>query len=64
MSVIMIARLYAMYQQSKKMLIFLITIFLALTIASIVIVAIISGRSLGGKLALLSRMKQHSWLTG
>lgn len=53
----MIARLYAMYRQSKKMLIFLITIFLALTIASIVIVAIISGRSSGGKLALLSRMK-------
>ncbi|KAG1744148.1 uncharacterized protein EDB91DRAFT_212374 [Suillus paluster] len=33
--VIMITRLYAMYQQSRKVLIFLVVIFLALTIAAI-----------------------------
>lgn len=64
MSVIMITRLYAMYRKSKKMLVFLVVVFLALTIASIVIVAIIGSRNSEGKLALLSRMKQHSWLTG
>jgi len=40
--VIMISRLYAMYQRSRKMLIFLVVIFLALTIASVVIIAILN----------------------
>ncbi|KAG1738444.1 uncharacterized protein EDB91DRAFT_1289408 [Suillus paluster] len=40
LGVIMIARLHAMYQQSRKMLIFLIVIFLAVNIASGVITAI------------------------
>ncbi|KAG1830643.1 hypothetical protein EV424DRAFT_270074 [Suillus variegatus] len=40
LGVIMIARLYAMYQGSRKMLIFLVIIFLAVTIACGVIVAI------------------------
>jgi len=40
MQVIMVARLHAMYQQSRKMLIFLVVIFLAVTIASIAMIAI------------------------
>jgi predicted RND superfamily exporter protein len=32
MQVVMIVRLYAMYQQSRKMLIFLVVIFMAITI--------------------------------
>jgi len=40
LGVIMINRLYAMYQQSRKMLIFLAVTFLAITIPSVVIVAI------------------------
>ncbi|KAG2103759.1 uncharacterized protein F5147DRAFT_275193 [Suillus discolor] len=40
LGVIMIARLYAMYQGSRKMLMFLIIIFLAVNIACVVITAI------------------------
>jgi len=52
MQVIMMTRLYAMYQQSRKMLIFLAAIFLAVTIACGVIGAIQSTGSYisGGKL--------------
>ncbi|KAG2101559.1 uncharacterized protein F5147DRAFT_310604 [Suillus discolor] len=41
LGVIMIARLHAMYQRSRKMLIFLVTIFLVVNIASGVIMAIL-----------------------
>ncbi|KAG2051470.1 hypothetical protein BDR06DRAFT_973786 [Suillus hirtellus] len=40
LGVIMIARLHAMYQRSRKVLIFLIVIFLAMRIANVVMVAI------------------------
>ncbi|KAG2362653.1 hypothetical protein BDR07DRAFT_1406545 [Suillus spraguei] len=40
LGVIMIARLHAMYQRSRKMLIFLVVVFLAIRIASVVMVAI------------------------
>lgn len=40
LSVIMITRLYAMYQRSRKMLIFVVVTFLAVTIACLVIFAI------------------------
>jgi hypothetical protein len=50
MEVIMIVRLYAMYEQSRKMLIFLVVIFLALTI-TIIVTAILGSRYIvGGKL--------------
>ncbi|KAG2142014.1 hypothetical protein BD769DRAFT_47611 [Suillus cothurnatus] len=42
LGVIMIARLYAMYQRSRKVLIFLVVIFLAITIANAVMVAIMT----------------------
>ncbi|KAG2124156.1 hypothetical protein BD769DRAFT_1776621, partial [Suillus cothurnatus] len=41
LGVIMIARLYAMYQRSKKVLIFLIVIFIATRIANTVMITII-----------------------
>jgi hypothetical protein len=44
MQVILIARLYAMYQRSRKILIFLIVTSLALTIACGVMVVILSSR--------------------
>ncbi|KAG1883247.1 hypothetical protein F4604DRAFT_281976 [Suillus subluteus] len=40
LSVIMIARLHAMYQRSRKVLIFLVVIFLAIRIANVVMTAI------------------------
>ncbi|KAG2051498.1 hypothetical protein BDR06DRAFT_1022696 [Suillus hirtellus] len=40
LGVIMITRLHAMYQQSRKVLIFLVSIFLAIRIANVVMVAI------------------------
>jgi len=49
MQVIMITRLHVMYQQSRKMLIFLIVTFLALTIALGVLVVMISSRLSGGE---------------
>lgn len=41
LGVIMIARLHAMYQKSKRVLIFLVVIFLAVTIACVVITGIL-----------------------
>ncbi|OAX33414.1 hypothetical protein K503DRAFT_869562 [Rhizopogon vinicolor AM-OR11-026] len=52
MQVIMITRLHVMYQQSRKMLIFLIVTFLALTIALGVLVVMISSRLSGEELIL------------
>lgn len=52
MLVIVTSRLHAMYQRSRKMLIFLITIFLPVTIACVVLAAIISSHVSGGKLQL------------
>jgi hypothetical protein len=46
----MIARLHAMYQQSGKMLIFLITTFLAIAIACGVMIAIRSSHFSRGEL--------------
>ncbi|KAG1840715.1 hypothetical protein DFJ58DRAFT_88131 [Suillus subalutaceus] len=40
MQVIMIARLHAMYQRSRKVLIFLVVIFLPIRIANVVMVAL------------------------
>jgi hypothetical protein len=52
MQVIMIARLHAMYQRSKIMLIFLVIIFLAVNIACGIIVAILVKDMVGGKFYL------------
>jgi len=46
--VIMIARLHAMYQQSRKMLVFLAVSFLALTIISGVFTVIDSRQDISG----------------
>lgn len=46
----MIARLHAMYHRSRKMLIFLMVLFLTVTIASGAITIILSIRVLGGGL--------------
>ncbi|KAG2362657.1 hypothetical protein BDR07DRAFT_1406553 [Suillus spraguei] len=48
LGVIMIARLHAMYQQSRKVLIYLIVIFLAINIANIVMIAIMVVHISGG----------------
>jgi hypothetical protein len=50
MQVIMIARLHAMYQRSRKVLIFLVVIFLAITIANAVMFALMTMQLSGGKL--------------
>jgi hypothetical protein len=50
MQVIMIARLHAMYQRSRKVLVFLVVIFLAITIANAVMFALIMMQLSGGKL--------------
>ncbi|KAG2114508.1 hypothetical protein BD769DRAFT_1391490 [Suillus cothurnatus] len=42
LDVIMIARLHAMYQQSRKVLIFLVVVFLAIRIASVAILAMLT----------------------
>ncbi|KAG1740457.1 uncharacterized protein EDB91DRAFT_1347029 [Suillus paluster] len=52
LGVIMIARLHAMYQRSRKILVFLVVIFLALTIASTVIVVKQSSYISGEELVL------------
>ncbi|KAG1852255.1 hypothetical protein DFJ58DRAFT_885484 [Suillus subalutaceus] len=52
LGVIMIARLYAMYQRSRKVLIFLIVIFLAVRIASAVVVVIMSMQVAGEEFVL------------
>lgn len=48
----MMNRIHAMYQQSKTMLIFLIVVFLATTIATGVMTAIVTSPISGGKLYL------------
>jgi hypothetical protein len=50
MLVIMIARLHAMYQRSRKVLIFLAVIFLTITIANAVMATIMTMQVTGGKL--------------
>ena len=50
MQVIMITRLYAMYQQSRKMLVFLVVILLAVTICCAALAVKLSGIASGGKL--------------
>ncbi|KAG2340987.1 hypothetical protein BDR05DRAFT_950077 [Suillus weaverae] len=49
---IMITRLYAMYQQSRNMLIFLIVFFTAVTIACGVMVGMVNKHTVGGELIL------------
>ncbi|KAG1775249.1 hypothetical protein EV702DRAFT_1119692 [Suillus placidus] len=53
LGVIMITRLHAMYQRSRKVLIFLVVIFVAIRIANAVIAAIITMR-IAGEEAILS----------
>ena len=48
----MVTRLNAMYQQSKKMLIFLVLIFSAVTVTCGVIIIIQSRSAASGKIAL------------
>ncbi|KAG2032090.1 hypothetical protein BDR03DRAFT_60184 [Suillus americanus] len=57
MEVIMITRLYAMYQQSRKVLIFLVVIFLAIKIAETVIFAI-TAMKVSGEEFILSGTSQ------
>ncbi|KAG2124130.1 hypothetical protein BD769DRAFT_888926 [Suillus cothurnatus] len=52
LGVIIIARLHAMYQRSRKVLIFLVVIFLASTITSVVIAAIITTQTTGEEFVL------------
>jgi hypothetical protein len=58
--VIMIARLHAMYQRSRMMLIFLVVIFLAINIACVVIAVIGLDYMVLGKLYL--RLQEHNLL--
>jgi preprotein translocase subunit SecG len=60
MQVIMIARLHAMYQRSRKILFCLVVIFLGVTIACGVLIGEMSSRVLGGK--LLYSMKDFNSL--
>ncbi|KAG1775152.1 hypothetical protein EV702DRAFT_1118971, partial [Suillus placidus] len=52
LGVIMITRLYAMYQRSRKVLIFLVVIFLAIRITNAVIAAIVTMQIAGEELVL------------
>jgi preprotein translocase subunit SecG len=52
LGVIMIARLHAMYQRSRKVLIFLVVIFLAITIANVVLVALSTMQTSGEEFVL------------
>jgi hypothetical protein len=54
LQVIMIARLHAMYQGSRTMLVFLVIIFLAVNIACVVLAAIALKIVVAGKSYLLS----------
>jgi hypothetical protein len=58
MQVIMISRLHAMYQRSRIMLIFLVIVFLAVNIACGVIASIALRNTVGGKLYLLTWIRQ------
>jgi hypothetical protein len=51
MQVIMIIRLYAMYQQSKKMLVFLCVIFLVVEITSVIMLVVRNIGVSGGELS-------------
>jgi hypothetical protein len=55
MQVIMMMRVHAMYQRSKKMLIFLVVVLLASTITSAVLTVIANIGIVGGKLWLLMK---------
>jgi preprotein translocase subunit SecG len=63
MQVIMIARLHAMYQRSRKMLIFLVVFFLAVTITSGIITVIQSSHFWDGKLRWCHEELQRVRLT-
>ncbi|KAG2111370.1 hypothetical protein BD769DRAFT_68792 [Suillus cothurnatus] len=52
LGVIMIARLHAMYQKSRKVLIFLVVIFLAIRIADVVMLAIVTMQISGAEYIL------------
>ncbi|KAG2107573.1 hypothetical protein BD769DRAFT_130332 [Suillus cothurnatus] len=52
LGVIMIARLHAMYQRSRKVPIFLVVIFLAITIANVVLVALSTMQTSGEEFVL------------
>jgi hypothetical protein len=52
LGVIMIARLHAMYQRSRKVLIFVVVIFLAITITNVVIAAIMTTQITGEEFVL------------
>ncbi|OAX34302.1 hypothetical protein K503DRAFT_869010 [Rhizopogon vinicolor AM-OR11-026] len=58
LGVIMIARLHAMYQQSRRMLVFLVLIFSAVTIASVVIIIMQSSISTVSEEIILSGYSQ------
>jgi hypothetical protein len=57
MQVIMITRLFAMYQQSRKLLILLVVVLVAITIACGVIAAIQTRQLLSGKIFMNERLK-------
>ncbi|KAG1809776.1 uncharacterized protein HD556DRAFT_2981 [Suillus plorans] len=61
LGVIMIARLHAMYQRSRKMLIFLVVFFLALTITSGVITVIQSSHLTGEEVVLSGTYQCKDW---
>jgi hypothetical protein len=50
MQVIIMTRIHAMYQQSKKMAVFLVTVLLASTIATVIITVMANIGVLAGKL--------------
>ncbi|KAG1856471.1 hypothetical protein F4604DRAFT_1213919 [Suillus subluteus] len=52
LGVIMIARLHAMYQRSRKVLIFLVVIFLAIRIANVVMQAVVTMQTSGEEYVL------------
>jgi len=59
MQVIMIARLHAMYQRSRKVLIFIVVIFIAIKIAEVVMLAILTMQISGGKLSSCVDFQVH-----
>ena len=63
MQVITIARLHAMYQRSRKILIFLIAIDVPVTIACVVITVIESSYMSGGKFQLQKSAHQAHGMT-
>ncbi|KAG1844814.1 hypothetical protein DFJ58DRAFT_515308 [Suillus subalutaceus] len=59
LGVIMIARLHAMYQRSRKVLIFLVVSFLAIRIANVVMVAIQDDADVSGGIRSLRHLSVH-----